>query len=48
MSRVFAYCRVSTIDQTTANQVQEIAGSRVQGRASQDDQRDRLGVCRRR
>jgi putative DNA-invertase from lambdoid prophage Rac len=24
MSRVFAYCRVSTIDQTTANQVQEI------------------------
>jgi putative DNA-invertase from lambdoid prophage Rac len=25
MSRVFAYCRVSTTDQTTANQVQEIA-----------------------
>lgn len=25
MSRVFAYCRVSTIDQTTENQVQEIA-----------------------
>lgn len=25
MSRVFAYCRVSTADQTTANQVQEIA-----------------------
>ena len=24
MSRVFAYCRVSTLDQTTANQVQEI------------------------
>ena len=27
MSRVFAYCRVSTIDQTTENQVQEIAGA---------------------
>ena len=25
MSRVFAYCRVSTVDQTTENQVQEIA-----------------------
>ena len=25
MSRVFAYCRVSTLDQTTDNQVQEIA-----------------------
>lgn len=25
MSRVFAYCRVSTVDQTTDNQVQEIA-----------------------
>lgn len=27
MSRVFAYCRVSTADQTTENQVQEIAGA---------------------
>jgi putative DNA-invertase from lambdoid prophage Rac len=27
MSRVFAYCRVSTTDQTTANQVQEIKAS---------------------
>ena len=27
MSRVFAYCRVSTSDQTTDNQVQEIAGA---------------------
>jgi putative DNA-invertase from lambdoid prophage Rac len=27
MSRLFAYCRVSTIDQTTENQVQEIIGS---------------------
>jgi putative DNA-invertase from lambdoid prophage Rac len=27
MSRVFAYCRVSTTDQTTDNQVQEIAGA---------------------
>ncbi len=27
MSRVFAYCRVSTIDQTTDNQVQEIAAA---------------------
>lgn len=27
MSRVFAYCRVSTKDQTTANQVQEIAAA---------------------
>ena len=27
MSRVFAYCRVSTVDQTTDNQVQEIAGA---------------------
>ena len=27
MSRVFAYCRVSTADQTTNNQVQEIAGA---------------------
>lgn len=27
MSRVFAYCRVSTADQTTANQVQEIASA---------------------
>jgi putative DNA-invertase from lambdoid prophage Rac len=27
MSRVFAYCRVSTSDQTTANQVQEIAAA---------------------
>lgn len=27
MSRVFAYCRVSTVDQTTENQVQEIAGA---------------------
>lgn len=26
MSRLFAYCRVSTVDQTTENQVQEIAG----------------------
>lgn len=25
MSRVFAYCRVSTVDQTTENQIQEIA-----------------------
>lgn len=25
MSRIFAYCRVSTVDQTTENQVQEIA-----------------------
>lgn len=25
MSRIFAYCRVSTVDQTTDNQVQEIA-----------------------
>lgn len=27
MTRVFAYCRVSTVDQTTDNQVQEIATS---------------------
>lgn len=27
MSRVFAYCRVSTVDQTTENQVQEIAAA---------------------
>lgn len=27
MSRVFAYCRVSTTDQTTENQVQEIAAA---------------------
>ena len=27
MVRTFAYCRVSTVDQTTANQVQEIAGA---------------------
>ena len=27
MSRVFAYCRVSTIEQTTDNQVREIAGA---------------------
>jgi putative DNA-invertase from lambdoid prophage Rac len=27
MSRIFAYCRVSTIDQTTDNQVQEIASA---------------------
>lgn len=27
MSRVFAYCRVSTSDQTTENQLQEIAGA---------------------
>jgi putative DNA-invertase from lambdoid prophage Rac len=27
MSRVFAYCRVSTTDQTTTNQVQEIAAA---------------------
>jgi putative DNA-invertase from lambdoid prophage Rac len=27
MSRTFAYCRVSTIDQTTDNQVQEIAAA---------------------
>jgi putative DNA-invertase from lambdoid prophage Rac len=27
MSRVFAYCRVSTSDQTTANQVQEISSA---------------------
>jgi putative DNA-invertase from lambdoid prophage Rac len=27
MSRVFCYCRVSTADQTTANQVQEIAAA---------------------
>jgi putative DNA-invertase from lambdoid prophage Rac len=27
MSRVFAYCRVSTIDQTTDNQLQEIAAA---------------------
>ncbi|WP_272971496.1 recombinase family protein [Comamonas terrigena] len=27
MSRVFAYCRVSTSDQTTANQLQEIAAA---------------------
>ena len=27
MSRVFAYCRVSTIDQTTENQVREIAAA---------------------
>lgn len=27
MARVFAYCRVSTADQTTDNQVQEIAGA---------------------
>lgn len=27
MSRVFAYCRVSTADQTTENQVQEIRGA---------------------
>ena len=27
MSRIFAYCRVSTVDQTTDNQVQEIASA---------------------
>mgnify|MGYP000620851609 CR=1 FL=1 len=27
MTRVFAYCRVSTADQTTDNQIQEIAAS---------------------
>ena len=27
MSRVFAYCRVSTVDQTTENQVREIASA---------------------
>lgn len=27
MSRVFAYCRVSTVDQTTENQLREIAAS---------------------
>ena len=27
MSRVFAYCRVSTVEQTTDNQVQEIAAA---------------------
>ena len=27
MTRVFAYCRVSTTDQTTSNQIQEIAGA---------------------
>ena len=27
MSRLFAYCRVSTLDQTTENQVQEIIGA---------------------
>ena len=27
MSRTFAYCRVSTVDQTTDNQAQEIAGA---------------------
>jgi putative DNA-invertase from lambdoid prophage Rac len=27
MSRVFAYCRVSTTDQTTENQIQEIAAA---------------------
>jgi len=27
MTRVFAYCRVSTADQTTTNQIQEIAGA---------------------
>lgn len=27
MSRVFAYCRVSSVDQTTENQVREIAGA---------------------
>lgn len=27
MSRVFAYCRVSTVDQTTENQAQEIAAA---------------------
>ena len=27
MSRVFAYCRVSTVDQTTENQAREIAGA---------------------
>ena len=30
MSRVFAYCRVSTADQTTDNQVQEIASAGFQ------------------
>lgn len=30
MSRVFAYCRVSTADQTTANQIQEIAAAGFQ------------------
>lgn len=30
MSRVFAYCRVSTTDQTTDNQVQEIASAGFQ------------------
>ena len=30
MTRVFAYCRVSTADQTTDNQVQEIAASGFQ------------------
>lgn len=30
MTRVFAYCRVSTADQTTENQVQEIVGAGFQ------------------
>jgi putative DNA-invertase from lambdoid prophage Rac len=30
MTRVFAYCRVSTVDQTTSNQVQEIASAGFQ------------------
>ena len=32
MSRVFAYCRVSTLDQTTENQIREIeaAGFAIQ------------------
>jgi putative DNA-invertase from lambdoid prophage Rac len=34
MSRVFAYCRVSTADQTTANQVQEIANAGFTVKAS--------------
>ena len=30
MTRVFAYCRVSTTDQTTDNQIQEIASAGFQ------------------
>lgn len=44
MSRVFAYCRVSTSDQTTENQRQEIAGAGFTVSHHRDHQRVRRGL----